>query len=180
MNLGLSYATPNLEPSARKDYSSGRLVSSLNVYFLVPTFSAPQPNWLGASYIVAKFDITTPSEFALLLPITAPSNTFIACIKYIDSDTGECIRYRLWGELTIAELYAGESIEANEAELEIWSVQGASVATLSSDWKLYLTELYNPTLSNETAGTEYPLSAPCVTHSGSAPVTLDDFLSKCS
>jgi len=152
----------------------------LNAYFLVPAFSAPQPNWLGASYIVATFKIDNPAIFALKLPIESPSNTFIACIKYIDSDTGECIRYRLWGELTIAELYAGESIEANEAELEIWSVQGASVATLSSDWKLYLTELYNPTLSNETSGTEYPLSAPCVTHSGSAPVTLDDFLSKCS
>jgi hypothetical protein len=171
--------------TVRPATGKSRVVTDLNQRLTVPTFTTTLPSWPGASYIAARLLIQMGFLWSFRVPITAPSNTFVAAIKW--TETGSIVRrYKLWqgvGELLSYPLYSGELIPAANAVLEIWSVEGQLTPALATEWNVPITLLELPDCCCDTESALYALDAMCLTHE--PPITdnylnnLDEYFEHC-
>lgn len=131
-------------------------VTLLNGIWTLEPFSIAIPAWIGASYIVGQTSFTFDFDFfTIQVPIEAPSDTFLACVKWLDGDGVTVYRYKLWDNDTsmlIAPNYQGETIP-NNAKLEIWSVQLSLIAAIPVAWNLLIGNLFIPDGAN-TSGSK--------------------------
>lgn len=149
-----------------KSSGKSRIVTDLNQRLEVPEFSAVIPSWPGASYIVARLIIQMGFLWSFKVPVVKPSNTFVACIKWTESDN-VVRRFKLWsgvGEILHYPLYSGELIPVADAVLEIWSVEDELTAELTETWHPPITLLELPDCCCDVESTVYALDAMCLTH----------------
>jgi len=125
-------------------------VRKFNKYLSVPVFSLSGFSWLGASYIVGKFDFLATRKFSLLVLPTKPTGVnYCLVISWYDPTSGEKVRYKLWedvGELLYEDLYDGQRINTTFF-LEIWSVEGETTAVQESEILLDTSILVSPSSS---------------------------------
>lgn len=152
-----------------------RLVRQLNQALDVSAFSTTIEEWPGASYIVARGVVQVGSIWSFVVPVTKPSTSFVACIKW--TEAGSVVRrYKLWenvGELLSYPLYNGELIPAADVILEVWCVNGSLTASITSNWQPIIAKLDIPENCCSVNNTLYALDALCLTNE---PPIVDNYL----
>lgn len=164
---------------------SPRLVRQLNQALDVPVFSTTIEEWPEASYIVARGIIQIGSIWSFVVPVTKPSSSFVACVKWTEAGT-VVRRYKLWsgvGELLSYPLYSGELIPAADVILEIWCASGSLTASISTKWQPIIAALDVPADCCSVDNTLYSIDALCLTHEPPIPDNylnnLDDYFGHC-
>lgn len=106
-------------------------------YFDVPAFSFDS-GWLGASVIVAQYNISLTRNFVLRNRPTKPANS--NCLLAIRYRVGSTVyRYKLWEDsfCTLqADLYTGQVIKKN-CVIEIWSLSTSTNMSQTAVMRLY-------------------------------------------
>lgn len=137
-------ATPDTRPEFARNPIKAPSVRLQNSYFIIEPFSFTVA-WPGASYDCARGQFGDSNWFTIQLPITKVSNTFVPCVMWVDPNTGNVIRYKLWkmiGEVLPYPTYTGQGIPPG-AYLEIWTVQGQN-PLLPMAWNLLVGNMVAP------------------------------------
>ena len=148
---GLNFKKATLQTARQYNKACG--AAKKNQELVIPAFSYPYPSGSGASMIVAVYSVPITTRWSIRYPITRPSSSFVAVIRWVVS--GVTFRYKLWagvGEILPAPLYIGETIPAGAA-IEIWTTT-ANPSVLSADWRLPLGILEDPSFPCDHDGTD--------------------------
>lgn len=148
---GLTFKKAVLQ--AARSFKKACGAAKKNQELVIPAFSYSYPSGSGASMIVAVYSVPITTPWSILYPITRPSTSFVAVVRWVTS--GVTFRYKLWsgvGEILPLPTYIGETIPAGAA-IEIWTAS-ANPAVLSSTWRLPLGVLENPAFPCDHDGSD--------------------------
>jgi len=112
---------------------------------IIPAFSYAS-SWGGVSQMLTRFGIGNLKPFTVKRPIEQPNESFVAAISW--NRAPYVYRYKLMsgiGEVLYFPRLNNQQIGVG-AYLEIWSVNGSSLAEASENWELQTSKLVLPTL----------------------------------
>ncbi len=171
---GLNFKKAVLQ--AARSFKKACGATKKNQELVIPAFSYTYPSGSGASMIVAVYSVPITTRWSIRYPITRPSTSFVAVIRWVAS--GVTFRYKLWsgvGEVLPLPTYIGETIPAGAA-IEIWTAS-ANPAVLSTEWRIPLGILENPAFPCDHDGTDITPTI-CVPSFASMPISA--MLAQCA
>lgn len=150
-----------------------------NYELVFAPFSYPYPANIGASVILAIYQVPITGAWTVRYPFTQPNNTFVAVVRFVSGTITR--RYRLWqgvGEIMHWPLYIGERLPAGAA-IEIWSVPDVT-AELSTNWILKLGLLELPANPADRNGTDITPTVCVPTFDPSSGQTASEIITPCA
>jgi len=126
---GVNY-TNNIAQWAQFD-PCNRVLSKIHGFFSIPAFNVAVNPQLAGPYAVLQFNYSATGNLTITgFPTIPDSPNYIPVIRFTDPDTGDIVRYKIWGitgDTIYWPLYTGQWIE-QEFCIEIWSFIGQATA----------------------------------------------------